>query len=122
MIKRSMDGLLFFRGGRQLHACVAYDVTPTSARIHADGLGPLPIDFYVTFDKFRTIARCRLVWRYQNRIGVAFEKWIRVRGQAVGSESDPGCGWLCAAHAAVPPQTASADGLSPSRNPSESKR
>ena len=90
MIKRSMDGLLFFRGGRELHACVAYDVTPTSARIHSDGLGLLPIDFYVTFDKFRTIARCRLVWRYQNRIGVAFEKWVQVRGQAAGSESDPG--------------------------------
>ena len=26
MIKRPRDGLLFFRGGRDLHACVAYDV------------------------------------------------------------------------------------------------
>ena len=51
MIKRSMDGLLFFRGGRELHTCTAYEVTQTSARIHCDGLGPLPIDFYVTFDK-----------------------------------------------------------------------
>jgi hypothetical protein len=90
MIERPMDGLLFFRGGRELHACTAYDVTQTSARIHCDGLGPLPIDFCVTFDKFRTIAKCRLVWRYQNRIGVAFEKWVHVRGQAAGSESEPG--------------------------------
>ena len=90
MIERSMDGLLFFRGGRELHTCTAYRVTPTSARIHCDGLGLLPIDFYVTFDKFRTIARCRLVWRDQNRIGVAFERWVQVRGQAAGSDSEPG--------------------------------
>ena len=90
MIKRSMDGLLFFRGGRELHTCRAYEVTQTSARIHCDGIGPLPIDFYVTFDKFRTIAKCRLVWRYQNRIAVAFEKWVHVRGQVAGSESEPG--------------------------------
>jgi hypothetical protein len=90
MIERSMDGLLFFRGGRELHRCVGYNVTQTSARIHADGLALLPINFYVTFDTFRTIARCRLVWRYQNRIGVTFEKWVQVRGQVAGSDSDPG--------------------------------
>jgi len=84
MIERSMDGLLFFRGGRELHTCTAYRVTPTSARIHCDGLGLLPVDFYVRFDKFR------LVWRDQNRIGVAFERWVQVRGQAAGSDSEPG--------------------------------
>jgi hypothetical protein len=89
MIERSMDGLLFFRGGRQLHACVAWDVTQASARIRSDGLGLLPVDFYVTIDKFRSIARCRLVWRHQDRIGVVFEKWVQVRGHAAGSEYDP---------------------------------
>lgn len=84
-----MDGLLFFRGGRQLYACVAYNVTPAGARIRSDELGLVPTDFYVTFDKFRTIARCRLLWRHQNRIGVVFEKWVQVRGQAAGSESEP---------------------------------
>jgi hypothetical protein len=89
MIERSRDGLLFYRGGRELYACVAYDVTQPGARIHSDELGPVPIEFYVTFDTFRTIAKCRLVWRHQNRIGVAFEKWVQVRGHAAGSESDP---------------------------------
>lgn len=89
MIEQSMDGLLFFRGGRVLYACVAYDVTQTGARIHSDRLGPVPMEFYVTFDTFRTIGKCRLVWRYQDRIGVAFEKWVQVRGQATGSDSDP---------------------------------
>ena len=89
MIERSRDGLLFFRGARELYACVAYDVTRTSARIRSDKLGPVPIDFYVTFDTFRTIAKCRLVWRHQDRIGVVFEKWVQVRGHAAGSDSDP---------------------------------
>jgi hypothetical protein len=89
MIERSMDGLLFFRGGRVLYACVAYNFTQAGARIHSDKLGPVPMDFYVTFDTFRTIAKCRLLWRYQNRIGVTFEKWVEVRGHAAGSDSDP---------------------------------
>jgi hypothetical protein len=89
MIERSRDGLLFYRGGRELYPCVAYDVTQTSAQIHSDKLGPVPIEFYVTFDTFRTVARCRLVWRHQDRIGVTFEKWVQVRGRAAGSESDP---------------------------------
>ena len=89
MLQRSKDGLLFFRGGRQLYACIADNITRSGARIRSDELGLLPVDFYVTFDKFRTIARCRLLWRYQNQIGVAFEKWVQVRGQAAGSESDP---------------------------------
>ena len=88
MIGKPMDGLLFFRGGRKLHACVAYNVTRASARIYSDGLGPLPIDFYVTFDSFRTIGKCRLAWRYRDDIGVVFEKWIDVRAHAAGSDSD----------------------------------
>jgi hypothetical protein len=79
MIEQSMDGLLFFRGGREAHACVASDVTQISAQMHSDGLGLLPIDFYVTFDNFRTIGRCRLAWRHRDDIGVVFEEWVNVR-------------------------------------------
>jgi 3-deoxy-D-manno-octulosonic-acid transferase len=89
MIEQSMDGLLFFRGARVLYTCVATNVTQTGARILSDKLGPVPIDFYVTFDTFRTIAKCRLVWRYQNRIGVTFERWVQVRGRSAGSDSEP---------------------------------
>jgi hypothetical protein len=84
-----MDGLLFFRGGREAHACVAYDVTQISARMHSAGLGLLPIDFYVTFDDFRTIGRCRLAWRHRDDIGVVFEEWADVRAHVVVSDSNP---------------------------------
>ena len=90
MIEQSMDGRLFFRGARELHACIAYNVTQHSARIYSDGLGVLPIDFYVSFDNFQTIGKCRLAWRYRDHIGVVFEKWIDARAaHVVTSESDP---------------------------------
>jgi hypothetical protein len=38
MIEQSTTGLLFFRGEREMHAhaCVAYDVTQTGARMYSD--------------------------------------------------------------------------------------
>jgi hypothetical protein len=78
MIKHSTDGLLFFEGGQELRI-VAYDVSRTSALVHADGLGLLPIHFYITFDDFFTVGKCRLAWRCRDDIGVVFERWLDVR-------------------------------------------
>jgi len=74
MINQPLHGLLFFRG--EVRTCVACEVSQTCARLHSDGLGLLPIDFYVTFDDFLTVGKCRLVWRYQDDIGVVFEAWV----------------------------------------------
>jgi hypothetical protein len=81
MTKHSIDGLLFFEGGRELRI-VACDVSQTNAVVHADGLGLLPIHFYVTFDDFLTVGKCRLEWRYRDDIGVVFERWLDV-GQRI---------------------------------------
>jgi hypothetical protein len=89
MIEQSMDGRLFFRGGRELHVCMGYNITRHSARLYSDRLGLLPIDFYVTFDNFRTIGICRLAWRHRDHIGFAIEKWLDVRPHIVVSDSDP---------------------------------
>jgi len=86
MTEQSMDGLLFFRGGRGVHPCNARNVTKFDARMYSYGLALLPIYFYVTFDNFRTIGRCRLIWRYRDDFGVAFERWVNLR--ALGSVSD----------------------------------
>ena len=72
MIKHSIDGLLFFDRGRELRI-VAYDVSRTNALVHADGLGLLPIRFYVTFDYFLTVGKCRLC------VEVSGRYWRRVR-------------------------------------------
>ena len=78
MIKHYKEGLLFFERGRELRI-VAYDVSRTNAQIHSDGLGLLPIHFYITLDNFLTVGKCRLLWRYRDDIGVEFEHWIDVR-------------------------------------------
>jgi hypothetical protein len=77
MIKDYMDGLLFFEGDRVLRI-EAYDVSRTNALVHADGLGLLPIHFYITFDDFLTVGKCRLAWRYRDDIGVVFERWLDI--------------------------------------------
>ena len=79
MIEQSIPGLVFFRGGHGVYGCTAHHVTQISARMHADDLGLLPTDFYVTFDNFRTVGRCRLAWRYQADFEIAFENWFKVR-------------------------------------------
>ena len=78
MIKHSKDGLLFFGGGLELRI-LAHDISRTNAVVHADRLGLLPIQFYVTFDDFLTVGKCRLLWRHHDDIGVAFERWLDVR-------------------------------------------
>ena len=77
MIKHPTDGLLFFDGGRELRI-VAYDVSRADAVVHADGLGLLPINFYITFDDFLTVGKCRLAWRCRDDIGVVFERWLDI--------------------------------------------
>ena len=77
MTKQSIDGLLFFDRGRELRI-VAHNVSQTNAVVHADGLGLLPISFFITLDNFLTVGKCRLLWRYRDDIGVAFERWIDI--------------------------------------------
>ena len=86
MIKHSTDGLLFFEGDRVLRV-VAYDVSSTSAVVHADGLGLLPIHFYITFDDFLTVGKCRLAWRCRDDIGVVFERWLDIRQRITVDQS-----------------------------------
>ena len=78
MIKRSVEGLLLFEGGREL-TIVAQDVSQTNALVHADGLGLLPIQFFITFDGYLTVGKGRLTWRHRDDFGVAFERWFDIR-------------------------------------------
>jgi hypothetical protein len=88
MNANSTDGLLFFEG-RDL-PIVAYGVSRTHARVHADGLGLLPINFYITFDRFHTVGKCRLVWRWRDDIGVVFERWLDVRQRIARDQTGAG--------------------------------
>jgi hypothetical protein len=86
MIKHSTGGLLFFNGGRELRI-EAYDVSRTNALVHSDGLGLLPIHFYITFDDFLTVGKCRLLWRYGDDFGLAFERWLDIRQRIAADQA-----------------------------------
>jgi hypothetical protein len=55
--------LLFFMGGAAVHACCVRDVTNDGAGNRLTGLNLVPSDFGISLDNFRTMRRCRLIWR-----------------------------------------------------------
>jgi hypothetical protein len=67
------SALLFFKGQLGVRACNVTDVTNRGAGIRTHGLSVLPTSFDLTFDNFRTIRRCRLIWREGDFLGLAFE-------------------------------------------------
>jgi hypothetical protein len=50
-------------GQAGVHACCVRDVTTFGAGIRLNGLKMVPLDFDISFDNFRTIRKCRLIWR-----------------------------------------------------------
>jgi hypothetical protein len=65
--------LLFFSGNDFIHTCNVRDVTNDGAGILLDGLSVLPCEFGLSLDGFRTIRKCRLVWREEDRVGATLE-------------------------------------------------
>lgn len=64
------NALLFFAGQAGVFSCCVRDVTNHGAGIHLAGLKVLPVDFDLSFDNFRTIRRCRVIWRDGDFVGV----------------------------------------------------
>ena len=69
----SNGALLFFSAQRGVFACEVQDVSNAGAQIRLSGLNVLPPNFELSFDNFRTVRKCRLVWRRHDLIGIAFE-------------------------------------------------
>jgi hypothetical protein len=65
--------LLFFKGQLGVRACDLTDVTNRGAGIRTHHLSVLPTSFDLTFDNFRTVRKCRLIWRKGDYLGLAFE-------------------------------------------------
>ncbi len=63
------DVLMFFSGN--VHACCVHDVTNQGTALRLDGLNIVPYEFGISFDNFRTMRHCRLIWR--DFVGAAFE-------------------------------------------------
>jgi hypothetical protein len=67
------DALIFVNSRIGVRSCSVRDVTNSGAGIRTQDISILPLNFDLSFDKFRTIRRCRLIWREGDFIGVAFE-------------------------------------------------
>jgi hypothetical protein len=71
--KIQKGALLFFRGIAGVQSCTVRDVTNRGAGMRAQNLKIVPLDFELSFDNFRTVRMCRLIWRDDEFLGVAFE-------------------------------------------------
>jgi hypothetical protein len=72
----SRSALMFFTGKTALFPCCVRDVTNLGAGIRLEGLNILPLEFDLSFDNFRTIRRCHLVWRDGDFAGVKMEPFV----------------------------------------------
>jgi hypothetical protein len=67
------DALMFFNGQDRVHECCVRNVTNHGAGLRLNGVNIVPSEFGISFDSFRTMRRCRLVWRDGDLVGAAFE-------------------------------------------------
>jgi hypothetical protein len=65
--------LLYFSRKAGVQSCTVRDVTNLGAGIRTQSLQIMPLDFELSFDGFRTVRKCRLIWREHEFFGVAFE-------------------------------------------------
>jgi hypothetical protein len=65
--------LMFFEGKGAVHPCCVRDVTNDGAGIRLNGLSVMPFEFGISFDSFRTMRHCRMIWREGDFLGVVFE-------------------------------------------------
>jgi hypothetical protein len=61
--KIAKSALLFFIGQTGVRSCGVADITNAGARIRTQDLPALPLNFELSFDNFRTVRKCRLIWR-----------------------------------------------------------
>jgi hypothetical protein len=70
MINR--DVRMHYAGCDGIHACCVHDVTNLGAGIRLNDLKIVPFEFGISFDNFRTMRQCRLIWRNGDFVGVTF--------------------------------------------------
>jgi hypothetical protein len=71
--KISKTALLFFIGQPSVRSCAVRDITNVGAGIRTQNFPVLPLNFELSFDNFRTVRKCHLIWRNADFVGVAFE-------------------------------------------------
>jgi hypothetical protein len=64
---------LFFDQKIGVSSCNVRDITNVGAGIRVQSLNILPLSFELSFDNFRTVRTCQLIWRQSEFLGVAFQ-------------------------------------------------
>jgi hypothetical protein len=64
--------LMFFPDQERVHECCVRNITNQGASLRLNGLSTVPSEFGISFDRFRTMHLCRLIWRDGDFLGVAF--------------------------------------------------
>ena len=71
--KISKDALLFSGPQTGVRPCAVTDITNAGAGMRTQGLPAIPLNFELSFDKFRTSRNCGLIWRDGDLVGAAFK-------------------------------------------------
>ena len=71
--KIAKGALLFFDQKIGVFSCAVRDITSVGAGIRVQRLNVIPLTFELTFDNFRTVRPCRLIWRQNEFLGVTFQ-------------------------------------------------
>ena len=72
--KIAKDARLFFAGQIGVQSCIVRDITSVGAGLRIQELPAVPLNFELTFDNFHTARKCRLIWRVDEFVGVAFDE------------------------------------------------
>ena len=67
------DALLSIPGQITAQPCSVRDVAVMGASIRLNGIALLPVEFEISFDEFRTLQSCQLVWRDGDFAGLLFQ-------------------------------------------------
>ena len=70
--KITKGALLFFDQKIGISSCKVRDITNVGAGIRVQSLNVFPLTFELSFDNFRTVRMCQLIWRHREFLGVTF--------------------------------------------------
>ena len=79
------DALLSIPGHIMAQPCSVRDLTVMGASVRLKGIALLPVKFEISFDGFRNLQRCRMIWRDGDFAGLLFQR--RPSGPAYGEWS-----------------------------------
>jgi hypothetical protein len=64
--------LMFLDGQHGVYTCVVQDLTNDGAKIELNESRALPLGFNLSFDNFRTVRNCDVIWHDQDLVGIRF--------------------------------------------------